>query len=271
MTLMDHVLAIFLVVIGPLRSGAIGLRRFRIATPAELPGVRRAAYRTAIVTQWLRVIATGLVWWSARRPLNDLGLELHTGPGFIGVAVGLGLIIVAMVRQRRKALEDIEGRAEIRERLENVRLLLPHTRSEFAGFKWVAITAGLCEELLYRGYLIWYFSHIMPWWAAGLVTALAFGIGHAYQGARGVAVTSVLGAFLAAVYFVSGSLYASMLIHTLMDLHSGDLAWRVYEAERQELAADAGHDHARATGEADARGAGVTLPAAATGDGRHGA
>jgi membrane protease YdiL (CAAX protease family) len=231
MTFMDHVLAIFLVVIGPMRSGAVGLRRFRMASRAELPGVRRAAYRTAIVTQWLRVIATGLVWWSMRRPLGDLGLELHAGAGLAGVALGFGVIVVVVARQRRKALRDPEGRAEIRERLDNVRLLLPHTRAEFRAFTWVCLTAGVCEELLYRGYLIWYFSHIMPWWAAALAAAVAFGIGHAYQGARGVAVTTLLGVFLAAVYFVTGSLYASMLIHALMDLHSGDLAWRVYESE----------------------------------------
>jgi uncharacterized protein len=231
MTLLDHLLAIFLVVIGPLRSGAVGLRRFRDASPEELPRVRRHAYVVAIATQWVRVAATLLVWRTLFRPVSELGLEFRAGAGSIGVGVGLAIIIVVMLRQRRQAIDDPEGRAEIRHRLANVRLLLPHTRAEFGLFGWVAITAGLCEELLYRGYLIWYFSHVMPWWAAALAAALAFGFGHAYQGARGIATTALLGAFLAAVYFVTGSLYASMLIHALMDLHSGDLAWRAYEAE----------------------------------------
>ena len=56
---------------------------------------------------------------------------------------------------------------------------------------------------------------------------------HLYQGARGVVVTTLLGAFLAAVYFVTGSLYAAMLIHALMDLHTGDMAWRVYAHEEE--------------------------------------
>ena len=33
-----------------------------------------------------------------------------------------------------------------------------------------------------------FFSHALPWWAAALATAVAFGFGHAYQGARGVVV-----------------------------------------------------------------------------------
>ncbi len=236
MILVDHLLAIVLVVIGPLRSGTLGLRRFRAATPETLPRVRRAAYRAAIVMQWSLVLATLLIWWSTRRPLGDLGLVPRLGGGMIGVGVGVAIIIVVMIRERRRAIDDPAALAEVRARLEALRLLLPHRRAEFGLFRWVALTAGVCEEVLYRGYLIWYFSHALPWWAAALVAAAAFGLGHAYQGARGVAVGTLLGAFLAAVYFLTGSLFTSMLIHALMDLHTGDLAWRAYERESQDAA-----------------------------------
>jgi sarcosine oxidase len=43
--------------------------------------------------------------------------------------------------------------------------------------------------------------------------------------------TGIVGGFFAAVYFVSGSLYAPMLLHALMDLHSGHMA---YVANRKE-------------------------------------
>jgi membrane protease YdiL (CAAX protease family) len=241
MILLDHLLAIFLVVIGPLRGG-VAFTRLRDARPEELPAARRAAYRSAVLTQWLRVLATACVWWATRRPLGELGLVPRFGWGLGGVLVGLAVIVVLMARQRARAIADAEGRADIRAHLANMRVLLPHTRAEFGAFAGVAITAGLCEELLYRGYLVWYFSHALPWWAAGLVAALAFGLGHTYQGVRGVAVTTLLGAFLAAVYFVSGSLYAPMLIHALMDLHTGDLAARVYAREREDLATPVADD-----------------------------
>src|SRR5439155_26444868 len=99
-----------------------------------------------------------------------------------------------------------------------------------------------CEEWTYSGYPIWYFSHALPWRAAALAAAVAFGFGHAYQGARGVAVGVVLGAFLAGVYFLTGSLFASMVSHALMDLHTGDLAWRAYEREADEEALASSRD-----------------------------
>src|ERR1051326_3810467 len=49
---LDHLLAVTLVVIGPLRSGTVGLRRLERAELDELPRVRIGVYRTAILLQW---------------------------------------------------------------------------------------------------------------------------------------------------------------------------------------------------------------------------
>ena len=57
------------------------------------------------------------------------------------------------------------------------------------------------------------------------------GTGHAYQGARGVITTGVVGAFFAVVYVLTGSLYAGMVMHALMDAHSGHLMQVAYERE----------------------------------------
>ena len=56
------------------------------------------------------------------------------------------------------------------------------TPAEMRRFTWLGITAGIVEELIFRGYLVWYFSSFVPLWAAIVITAVAFGIGHAYQG-----------------------------------------------------------------------------------------
>jgi membrane protease YdiL (CAAX protease family) len=237
MTTADHVLAILLVLVSPLLSGTLGMRRLRVVAPGGEAAARAATYRTVVLTQWARAAAAVWIWNWARRPLADLGLTFRANTGTLGAALGLAIIVVVMLRQRAQALADVEGREEIRERLEPTRPLLPHARDEFARFAVVAITAGICEEILYRGYVTWYFAHIMPWWAAMLASAAAFGFGHAYQGMRGVLVTALLGLFLGAVYWLTGSLVLPILVHALMDLHSGDLAWRVYEAEADDFRA----------------------------------
>jgi hypothetical protein len=107
--------------------------------------------------------------------------------------------------------------------------MLPHDARELRWFSAVAITAGICEELLYRGYLIWYLQHWLPLAAAVVLAAVIFGVGHFYQGPRGMIQTAVVGAFMAAVYLVTGSIFASMALHALMDLYSGRVTFKAYQ------------------------------------------
>jgi len=239
MTTIDHLFAIYLLVVSAVLSGVLGTRRLR-APGADRP--RSRTYLFVVLRQWGRTAACVLLWMWMRRPLADLGLSFALNTGTVGALLGLGLVVAYMARQRQRALADVDGRDEIRERLEPMRVLLPHSRDEYRGFAVVAVTAGICEELLFRGYLTWYFAHVMPWWAAMVAVAVAFGFGHAYQGARGVLTTALLGLFLGALYWLTGSLVVPMLVHALMDLHSGDLAWRVYEAEAGDFRASQDRD-----------------------------
>jgi membrane protease YdiL (CAAX protease family) len=208
------------------------------ADDASLPRVRVEVYRTAILVQWgLALAALGLWVWT-RRPFGELGLVPRLTGGFIGTALGVALVAFYIVRQRRGVLRNPSGLDEVRQRLAHLERMLPHSRAEFVAFARLALTAGICEELLYRGYLTWYLSHALPWGFAVAASALAFGVGHAYQGLRGVAQTTLVGAFLGVVYYLSGSLFVAMAIHALMDLHSGHLAWRAYEAERTHAASE---------------------------------
>jgi membrane protease YdiL (CAAX protease family) len=94
--------------------------------------------------------------------------------------------------------------------------------AERAGFVAVALTAGVCEEILYRGFLIYALGRVLPSpWVALVPAALIFGIAHAYQGPRGVAGTGLLGVFLGLLYLLSGSLWPGIGLHASVDLVNG--------------------------------------------------
>ena len=111
------------------------------------------------------------------------------------------------------------------EESELVRLLIPETRREkvWAVFA-VSTTAALCEEFLYRGILLavlveW--LHSVPW--AWVISSLAFGMAHVYQGASGALRAAALGALLAYPVLHLGTLYPSMAAHFVVDAVA--LAW----------------------------------------------
>ena len=87
----------------------------------------------------------------------------------------------------------------------------------------VSITAGVCEEILYRGLLLATLVSLVGTWPAVAITSLIFGLGHAYQGISGIAKTGLVGLVLAWFTVSSGSLYIAIVLHAIIDLTSGRL------------------------------------------------
>ena len=108
-----------------------------------------------------------------------------------------------------------------------IQAILPHTPGERRLFMAVSVTAGVCEEIIARGMLIWYAAHAMPRVPAALVATLVFGFAHLYQGWEGVLKTALVGAVFAALYLVTGSLLAPILAHIMIDVSAGILSYKV--------------------------------------------
>jgi len=88
----------------------------------------------------------------------------------------------------------------------------------------VSLTAGSCEELVFRGFLI---SLLVNAWGspalAVVLSSAAFGWMHAYQEPGGAIRAALLGAALALPVVLYGSVIPSMIAHTAIDVISGIL------------------------------------------------
>lgn len=187
--------------------------------------VRMAGYRRLIFTQWSLVGMLGLHWALRARPASDLGLTLGTG---WRPAVGLLLAMAGTILlwlQLRSVQQSEENRASAREALAGLQWLLPHSRRELNSFMRVSLTAGICEELLYRGFLAWFLATWMPLWAALLVSGVLFGLAHLYQGVTGVLKTGLIGIVFGGITLLTGSIIWAMILHTAVDAINGQLAY----------------------------------------------
>jgi uncharacterized protein len=216
-------LSAYLVPVQP-AVGGWSQRRFERAAHAD-PVARIARYRRTVLLEWALVaVALLVVRLAPRLDLGDVGvrwpgLSGGAGPftviGTAGLAVSAALLVAL---RRRVARERVPVSAP-----RQVLALLPRTARERQVFVWLAVTAGMCEETLYRGFLLAVAAALAPglspWWAV-TVAALAFGAAHAYQGAGGVVATGVLGGCLAIIYLGSGSLLLPVLYHVLVDLRA---------------------------------------------------
>lgn len=183
----------------------------------QLP--RRVLYLSAVMSQWLlAAVGAVVVWLTSMDPVFLRVASLNAFLGWTFILTGASLAGLG-------GLLLLERRGWWPPESDLVYLLLPADRVErlWAVF-FVAPTAALCEEFLYRGYLMTQLSH---WfhsvsWAWGL-SSVAFGLAHTYQRINGMLRASLLGVLLAFPVVRLGSIYPSMTAHFLIDALA--LAW----------------------------------------------
>ena len=86
---------------------------------------------------------------------------------------------------------------------------VPSTLTERKWYAATAITAGICEELLFRGFLMRYLPATFPtldWLVVAILSGIIYGLSHAYQGIKGIFQTALTGFSFAIVYVLGGSL-----------------------------------------------------------------
>ena len=114
--------------------------------------------------------------------------------------------------------------------------LAPQTPTENRLFDMVSITAGVCEEILYRGLLLATLVSLVGTWPAVAITSLIFGLGHASQGISGIVKTGLIGLVLALLTVSSGSLFIAIALHAVVDLTSGRIMGRALRTKTLQTA-----------------------------------
>jgi membrane protease YdiL (CAAX protease family) len=93
----------------------------------------------------------------------------------------------------------------------------------------VCVTAGYCEEMIFRGYLQRQFLAMSGSVTVAVVgQALFFGIGHVYQGWKQVAIIVVLGVLYGALAAWRKDLRANIIAHTWSDVWEGWLKFLLF-------------------------------------------
>ncbi len=226
----DHILFVVLCVVSPLLDWLWFYPRFRSAVAANEPGARPRFYIFALLYPWGATLCVVALWIVRGRAWAALNLSPST-PFRLGIGLALAAAYVALMWiQRRQLVARPERLARLRKSFGSAEALLPHTRGELKGFTAVSITAGICEELIYRGFVFWYLSVWTGSIIALVLSSILFGFAHVYLGFSHVIKTSIVGLVFAIIVYASGSLWPAIIIHAVMDMVAGDLAFHAFSA-----------------------------------------
>ena len=170
-------------------------------------------YLPTIMIEWLIFLVVFLVLRKGKENLSAVGFSKFT---LANLGIGLGFLLVANI--------ILFGLAHILQFFhltvpKEVAFILPRTNAE--RFFWVilSITAGICEETGFRGYVLTKLNLFLNnWYLTVAISSLCFGLGHFYQGIGGIILTGTYGLLFCLLFIWRKSLIPGIFAHSLQDL-----------------------------------------------------
>lgn len=198
---------------------------------AHETGIREAVYYSSILSQWIFVAVLCLWWWYQERDFNvlSLGLPRFTLVNLLWFCV-IVFYAVVVILYTRHIVDNPEKHKSWFQRLQRSPGIdiTPAHRRQLPVWWLVSITAGFCEELIYRAFVLWLLSLYLSPIPALLLMSLLFGLGHRYQGSDGILMTALLGLLMGTIYITTDTLWLAVLAHALIDASHGWAAYRIY-------------------------------------------
>lgn len=217
--------AVILVVVMPL----IGVRRARRLRRYTSGPTRIAWYQLILWKLWAAAAMAVLLAYPTKlsvlpdRTHITAWLGAHQSVLLMAIAAAATFVIVGL-GQGVRVMVDGARRKKLAQALRTMRFMLPVSAKERRYWVVLSLSAGICEELLFRGFLIHYLSGSLAGGpalgvlSAWLLSSMLFGLAHIYQGVAGVIRATIAGLLLGLVAILTGQLILPILLHALFDV-----------------------------------------------------
>ncbi|TWI58182.1 CPBP family intramembrane glutamic endopeptidase [Halalkalibacter nanhaiisediminis] len=213
--------------------GYFDFKRFKVNV-RENQDARLKFYKSSIVDLWIPTIFILLLVIFTELTLKDIGLSFPSiNTNTLGSLVTYSVFVVAFLYLIGVLYYSIgyQFSDKIRTKFEQAKQkeyanvgfseILPVSNKEKKLWNYVSLTAGITEEIIYRGFLIFALAYLFPNLSVWLVifsASLLFGLAHTYQGfITGVIRTTVFGIIFSVLYIGIGSILPLIIFHFLID------------------------------------------------------
>jgi uncharacterized protein len=228
----DHILA-FLFCIGIPLQGALQ-RRKGFAGMVFSSEQKKRFYISGSFSLFIMGAVVMSVWLIFKRPLWEIGL---TQPS--DFSSWWWMIIVFVLIYLADTVITLSSKKGVDRSIDNWKKrtpFLPTKRSELPEYLLMCFSAGVFEEIVYRGYLINYCWNLFDGYnyqqmLAVFLPAFVFSIAHFYQGGKAVIKIFVLAVVFGYLFIFSGSLLIVMILHFLLNAVGGLLTMKYIKEE----------------------------------------
>ena len=233
--LSDHILVLIYGLVIPFMSGVKSLENFENIQFTE--AIRRRFYLANSLFLFLAAVVILVTWWLHDRPFDAMGFRLSIDVKNQELTFSLiALLAILYAGDLLMSIRKWKKRDLTVDTLDDTTPFLPRKLRELPAYIVMCISAGVFEEIIYRGYMVTYFlpeynfSTGLPILAV-TAPAFLFSLAHYYQGWQAVLKIFLLSLLLGIIFLSSGSIWVVMIIHFLIDLIGGLVAMRLMKSQ----------------------------------------
>ena len=218
----DHVIALIICILAPVlafTSRKITVEDIKLSSEDKI----RLYHSNALLLIVFALVVT-TTWRFPGRPLAGLGFDLPVWHPYVtlllaGIFFFYLLDIYFQYGTKKKRERSLDQK-------NNALAFIPTDHKEMGHFIFLAIAAGIGEEIIFRGYLIHYLLYWLNNDFQGILTACVassalFAFLHGYQGFYSMIKIFFLSLMFSAIFVYTESLLIVILVHAVIDTLSG--------------------------------------------------
>lgn len=179
-------------------------------------------YKQTILIFWVLVALILVNFWNYGEPDLNFYPKINLINGVLVI-----LILGFAYFQNKPSLIRSENEGALREKMRGIYFYLPSTKNELNWFMVLSMSAGICEEIIFRMFLFEFFLAFSPLIAAVIATNILFAISHITTGKKNLISAFILGLLFSCIYYFTENIWIAMLLHITIDINSGVLGYRL--------------------------------------------
>lgn len=198
---------------------------------------KKSIYLANSFSLFVMALVIIVVWLLFKRPLAELGFKpISNIEGWWWLAL---IFILLYIIDTVVAITSKENLKKNFDANNSKTPFMPTKRHELPLYFLMCFSAGVFEEIIFRGFLVTYFMFLLSdivsgeMWAVFL-PALVFSVAHYYQGSKAVLKILILSVLFGYIFILSDSLLIVMLLHFLVDAVGGLLTMKYMKKEKED-------------------------------------
>ncbi len=141
------------------------------------------------------------------------------------IAFSIGLLIVS-------SKVTTETVVDVKEKLKSADFYFPKSRSEFVWFNLLSLSAGICEEIIFRLFMFSYLNVNINLATAFILTNVIFVLTHIGSGKQNLINSFFFGLTFTAIYYLTDNIWLPILLHSSIDMYTGFLSYQVQKLDK---------------------------------------